>query len=108
MDGGSAQVIEKAQSGQGNGDYNLDKATKWRYERAHWRRPMADRDIPTVTVVGSNAVARADGRAAIVLETKERGPIAFEVSLQSIAVLRPGLAAAETILLRQTGTPQGH
>lgn len=69
---------------------------------------MAERDVPTVTVIGSNAVARADGRAAIVLETKERGPIAFEVNLQSIAVLRRDLSAAETILHQQTETKQGH
>ena len=63
---------------------------------------MPAREIPTVTVVGSNTVARADGRTAIVLETMERGPIAFEVNLQNIELLRRQLTVAETVLRQST------
>jgi hypothetical protein len=42
----------------------------------------------TLTVVGSRTVGRADGRVAIVLETKEAGAIAFEVDARAIAALR--------------------
>jgi hypothetical protein len=51
----------------------------------------------------SKTVARADGRVAIVLDTQERGPIAFEVNLQSIDMLRRELARAETLLRQTTG-----
>ena len=64
---------------------------------------MVDREIPTLTVLGSQAVARADGRAAIVLTTQERGPIAFELNLQTIPLLRAGLDRIETILRRSPG-----
>jgi hypothetical protein len=64
---------------------------------------MSENEIHTVTVMRSKAVARADGRVAIVLDTKERGPIAFEVNLQNIAMLRGELALAETILRQPTG-----
>ena len=64
---------------------------------------MAERDIDTVTVLGSQAVARADGRVAIVLTTKEKGPIAFEVTAQTIGVLMKDLAFLDAILRQQTG-----
>lgn len=64
---------------------------------------MADRDIPTMTVLGSQSVARADGRAAIVLTTQEKGPIAFEVNLQTIEILRRALAKAEEVLRAPPG-----
>jgi hypothetical protein len=59
-------------------------------------------DEITVTVLRSRALGRADGRVAIWLETKELGPIAFEVDARAIAALRGDLAAAES-LLRQSG-----
>ena len=62
---------------------------------------MPDTVIDTVTVIGSGSFARADGRVAIVLDTKERGVIAFVVNLQNIEKLRRELMAAETDL-RQT------
>jgi hypothetical protein len=68
---------------------------------------MPDSLIHTVTVVGSKSVARADGRVAIVLDTKERGAIAFVVNLQNIEKLRRELAAAE-IVLRQQARKQAH
>jgi hypothetical protein len=54
-------------------------------------------------VIGSETVQRADGRAAIVLKTRERGSIAFEVNLENIAVLQRQLAKAETILRQSHG-----
>lgn len=64
---------------------------------------MVDRDIRTLTVLGSQIVARADRRTAIVLTTKEQGAIAFEVTLEAIEVLRRELALAETILRQMPG-----
>jgi hypothetical protein len=58
-------------------------------------------DWTTVTVLGSLPLGRADGRVSIGLETKELGPIAFEVDARAIAALRKNLNAAER-LLRQT------
>jgi hypothetical protein len=57
--------------------------------------------LRTVTVIGSSAAGSPDGVVAIVLETRESGAIAFEVTLASCAALRRDLAAAEA-LLRQT------
>jgi hypothetical protein len=55
-----------------------------------------DRDLITVKVTRSETMIRSDGRAAIRLETREMGPIAFEVTLEAIAALRQHLARAET------------
>ncbi len=55
-------------------------------------------DLMTVTVLGSEAFIRPDGRAAIRLDTNELGPIAFEVDQQTIDTLRQKLANAETFL----------
>jgi hypothetical protein len=57
--------------------------------------------IRTVTVVGSSVGASPDGLVAIVLDTAEEGPIAFQVTLASCSALREEIAAAETAL-RQT------
>jgi hypothetical protein len=61
------------------------------------------RDVRTVTVIGSQSLARPDGRAAIRLETKELGSIAFEVNQHAIDTLRRDLALAETFLRQPTG-----
>jgi hypothetical protein len=61
-------------------------------------------NIRTLTVTGSRTAGRPDGRVAIVLETLEAGPIAFEVHLQAIASLRRELAAAEAFLRQSTGS----
>jgi hypothetical protein len=58
-------------------------------------------NYPTLTVLRSEAMGRADGRVSILLTTKEKGPIAFEVDQQAIDGLRQHLAIAEH-LLRQT------
>jgi hypothetical protein len=57
--------------------------------------PLAKLDFRTINVVGSETMLHPDGRAAIRLETRELGPILFEVQLQSIAALRLHLARAE-------------
>jgi hypothetical protein len=52
-------------------------------------------DLETLTVTESETLVSPDGRAAIRLETLERGPIAFEVNLEAIVSLRQALARAE-------------
>jgi len=59
-------------------------------------------DHLTVTVTGSQALGRPDGRVAIRLLTKEVDSIAFEVDQRAIDALRGDLRAAEQ-LLRQSG-----
>jgi hypothetical protein len=54
--------------------------------------------VRTVTVIGSSVAAGVDGQAAIVLNTKESGPLAFLVTLESCAALRRDIADAETFL----------
>ena len=58
----------------------------------------------TVTVLGSESLVRADGRIAIRLDTRELGPIAFEVDQQAIDALRRQVGNAETFLRRSPGT----
>lgn len=60
------------------------------------------RALKTVTVLGSQAVARPDSRAAIVLATTELGPIAFEVTQRAIDGLREQLSIAEEFLRQPT------
>lgn len=60
--------------------------------------PRQTRDLQTLIVIGCAAAARPDGRVSIRFETQELGPIAIEVSEQSIAWLRGALSAAETHL----------
>jgi hypothetical protein len=52
----------------------------------------------TVQVLGSQALARPDGRAALMLDTDRFAPIAFEVDQRAIDTLRQNLAAAEQFL----------
>jgi hypothetical protein len=54
--------------------------------------------VRTVSVMGSEPMVRADGRAAIRLDTRELGSIAFEVNQRAIDSLRQAIAAAETHL----------
>jgi hypothetical protein len=60
-------------------------------------------DYRTLTVLGSQAMGRADGRVSIRLETKEEGSIAFEVDQRAIDALRRDLAAAEQLLRQPNG-----
>jgi hypothetical protein len=54
--------------------------------------------VRTVTVIGSNTAIHPGGVVAIVLNTAEEGPIAFQVTLESCAALRREIAAAESRL----------
>lgn len=80
--------------------YNL---TKQRRKGMAPMVPEQTKDHRIVTVLGSQALGRPDGRAAILLVTKELGPIAFEVNQQAIDVLSRDLLAA-AVLLRQSTT----
>lgn len=68
---------------------------------------MSAKEYDTIRVQSSKVVARADGRAAIVLEglypTNEPAAIAFEVTLENLAVLRLAIAKAEQILSASPG-----
>lgn len=57
----------------------------------------------TVTVLGSQALGRPDGRVSIRLLTKELGSIAFEVDQRAIDALRGDLLKAEQFLRQPTG-----
>jgi hypothetical protein len=61
-----------------------------------------NRGVMTLTVIGSQVLARADGRVAIRLETRQRGSIAFEINQKAIDTLRRQLATAEKILRQPT------
>lgn len=52
-------------------------------------------DLQELTVTRSETLIRPDGRAAILIESLEHAPIAFEVTLQTIVLLRRVLADAE-------------
>jgi hypothetical protein len=55
--------------------------------------------VPTVTVSSSSVAASPDGKmVAIVLRTKESGPLGFIVTRESCAALRCQIAIAETLL----------
>lgn len=56
------------------------------------------KDYLTVKVMGSQGLARPDGRAAIMLNTDRFGPIAFEVNQLAIDTLRKSLVVAEQLL----------
>jgi hypothetical protein len=60
-------------------------------------------NIPTVTVTHCEVVLGLDGTPALVLHTKEGGPIAFAVNPQSTAAIRQALDRLETAF----GTSQG-
>jgi hypothetical protein len=66
-------------------------------------QPRRVRLLPTVTIVGSQVVARPDGSTALVLTLKEQGPIAFVVTLETIEILRRELTTAVNILNRPVG-----
>jgi hypothetical protein len=59
---------------------------------------------PTLTVRRSWTAQTAEGAIALVMDTQERGPIAFVVTLETIPLLRNELARAEMALLRTPGT----
>jgi hypothetical protein len=65
--------------------------------------PRRTKELKTVTVTGSQSVASPNGHVAIVLYTKEVGPIAFEVDQKAIDALRREIAVAEKFLREPTG-----
>jgi hypothetical protein len=62
---------------------------------------MRERHLPAITVFRSSSVARADGRAGMVLETAEHGPFLIELDLAAVATIREHLADIETHLRRR-------
>jgi hypothetical protein len=61
------------------------------------------KQVRTVTVIGSSVAGSPLGVVAIVLDTKESGPLGFAVTLESCAALRREIAVAETFLRQQQG-----
>ena len=59
--------------------------------------------FPTVTMVDSRTLTRADGTTSLRLDTKEFGSIAFRIDLKAIEILRRELATAEAFLRQPTG-----
>ena len=62
-----------------------------------------NQEYNTVTVTKSFAVARPDGRHAMVLVTLEQGAIAFEVNATAIRFLRRELDAIELMMKSNVG-----
>jgi hypothetical protein len=57
---------------------------------------------PVLTVFNSQAIGEADGRVAMVLETRELGPVAFEVDQRVIDAIRNNLLVAKHLLRQST------
>jgi hypothetical protein len=55
----------------------------------------------TLTAVGSKPLASPDGTTALMLQTQERGAIAFRVDQRAINTIRAQLVICETILRSQ-------
>ena len=55
-------------------------------------------ELRTLTVLSSRTAAAPDGRVTIVFDTKEAGPIAFEVDQHAIDSLRREIGTAESFL----------
>ncbi len=60
------------------------------------------KDFRTVMLLGSQVLARPDGRVALMLLTDRLGSIAFEIDQQRVETLRRDLATAEQYLLQPT------
>jgi hypothetical protein len=65
---------------------------------------MEEQAVTTITVLRSWPSIRPDGRQAIVLETRESGPIAFEVTPEALAALRRAIAMLEAARHQGGGT----
>jgi hypothetical protein len=65
--------------------------------------PKIDGDFPTLTIRRLWTAVRPGGRTALILETQENGPIAFEVHLEAIPALREQLDAIELALRSPAG-----
>lgn len=62
-----------------------------------------DGEFRTVTVIRSWPAGTASGATALVLDTRELGPIAFEIDLKAIEVLQRQLSDCARILSRAPG-----
>jgi hypothetical protein len=66
---------------------------------------MDVQSIPFATVIGSGIISDPKTKAtALFLNTKERGPLAFVVTLQTISQLRDDLVRAELQLSPNQGS----
>jgi hypothetical protein len=63
---------------------------------------MPSTPITVLTVFNSQAIGGTDGRVAMVLETKELGPVAFEVDQRVIDAIRNNLLVAKQLLRQST------
>jgi hypothetical protein len=64
---------------------------------------MAQTEVATVTVIGSDLATHADGTTSLILHTREAGTVAFVVDLLAIATIQQNLANAEQFLRRSPG-----
>jgi hypothetical protein len=63
---------------------------------------MSSTPLAVLTVFNSQAIGGADGRVAMVLETRELGPVAFEVDQRVIDAIRNNLLVAKHLLRQST------
>ena len=63
---------------------------------------MRSTPITVLTVFNSRAIEGTDGRVAMVLETRELGPVAFEVDQRVIDSIRNNLLVAKHLLRQST------
>ena len=69
-------------------------ADAWLCLLSLWMHPMKQErpiDVKNLTISGSQTFLRSDGRAALLLMTKEIGAIALELNQQSIDIFRKHL-----------------
>ena len=63
---------------------------------------MPSTPLTVLTVFNSQAIGGADGRVAMVFETRELGPVAFEVDQRVIDAIRNNLLVAKQLLRQST------
>ena len=63
---------------------------------------MSSIPVAVLTVFNSQAIGGTDGRVAMVFETREVGPVAFEVDQRVIDVIRNNLLVAKHLLRQST------
>ena len=63
---------------------------------------MSNIPVAVLTVFNSQAIGGTDGRVAMVLETIELGPVAFEVDQRVIDAIRNNLVVAKHLLRQST------
>jgi hypothetical protein len=63
---------------------------------------MPSTPLMVLTVFNSQTIEGTDGRVAMVLETREVGPVAFEVDQRVIDAIRNNLLVAKQLLGQST------